>query len=388
MRIGFDISQTGDGKAGCGFYAEGLIRELVKVDRNNEYLLYPSFGDFYYDRTLRPRLPPGVASVKLGLHHASREQANAFWREPPENFETMLGEPDIVHANNYFAPMRLSRARLVYTLYDLSFLESHSWTTEENRSGCFKGLFEASLAADWIVAISQFSLQRFLEYFPHYPRDRTSIVYPGSRFQKTAVPRPPQFSALEPRKFWLYVSTIEPRKNHRTLLEAYAMFKRQSGSAFPLVLAGGAGWLMDDLQVQIRRLGLESDVIVPGYVDDAALNWLYGNAFCQIYVSLYEGFGMPVLESMSMGTPVIASNNTSIPEIIGTDGAAGLLVPAENAGEICKAMASLLERDDAIASLGTASEARAGTFSWYRAAEALLAVYRKVLQMDKRSSVP
>src|SRR3982751_1501257 len=156
MRIGFDVSQTGPGKAGCGFYADGLIKALTSCDQINDYIVYPTFGDHFYDPGIRCDQFTSFTNFQIGRFQEHAE-AKRFWSQPGPDFESELGNPDLVHANNFFAPSGLVRARLVYTVYDLGFLENWLWTTEINRTGCFEGLFRASVFADWLVAISRYS---------------------------------------------------------------------------------------------------------------------------------------------------------------------------------------------------------------------------------------
>ena len=185
MRIGFDVSQTGAGaaKAGCGYYAEGLIRALEALGSGHEYFLYPAFGDLFWDPLC------ATAAYRTGnpaFHRlkapGSFEESQRFWRHPGADFEARIGSPDIVHSNNFFCPRGLRRARLVYTLHDLSFLVDPSWSTEANRVGCLDGVFRAATSADWIVTNSEYTRRHFLEVFPHYPAERTEVVYPGSRY--------------------------------------------------------------------------------------------------------------------------------------------------------------------------------------------------------------
>ena len=365
MKIGFDVSQTGAGKAGCGFYADGLIRALAALGGGgHEYLLYPAFGDVFWD-PLCATATFSTERTQFGRLKApsSFGESQRFWSRPEPDFEARIGSPAVVHSNNFFCPRGLKTARLVYTLYDLSFIADPSWSTEANRVGCLDGVFRASTSADWIVAISEYSRRHFREIFPHYPAERIALIYPASRYRldAPAPPRPARFAHLQPEGFWLSVGSIEPRKNQRRLMEAYT----RSGSALPLVLAGGKGWLMDDLA---PPRGVE----LTGYVSDAELEWLYRNCFAFLYPSLFEGFGMPVLEALSLGAAVICSNTTSLPEVAGD---AGVLVDPLDAGAIAGAMTRLAGGAIGREALRAAGARQAARFSWEGSARQLLDVY-------------
>jgi glycosyltransferase involved in cell wall biosynthesis len=384
MRIGFDISQTGTEKAGCGYFADTLMRSLARIDHDNEYILYPTFGDFYFDSSIPIFCPIRQGNVRYGLRHHLMDKMQHFWRNPPADYEMQIGHPDIIHANNYFCPAKIRNARLVYTLYDLGFVENPKWTTEENRTGCFNGVFNASLYADFIVAISEYSRRYFLDIFPHYPAERIAVVYPASRFSSPGnISKPGTLDALQPEKFWLSVGTLEPRKNHKRLIQAYARLKAHAGKAFPLVLAGSEGWLMGDFQKEIDKLGLRGDVVQLGYVDDTSLQWLYQNCYASLYPSLFEGFGLPVLEAMTLGAPVITSNSTSIPEIVGS---AAILVDPMQEEDVFQAMLTLSSNQTYRDTLREKALQQAKSFSWERAAKEVLEHYKKVVQQTKRSA--
>lgn len=377
MRIAYDITQTGNNKAGCGYFAYSLIRALAEIDGDNEYLLLNSFGEFIWDRKASPA-SCGIdrANFKPSLlRHIYYGAARRFWHSPPADLDAALGNPDIVHSNNFFCPSGLRRAHLVFTLYDLSFIEHPEWSTEANRSLCFNGVYQASLYANMILAISEYSRSHFLRVFPHYPSENVHVVYPASRYLHSSVL---ERSKKLPKqiiegKFWLCVGTLEPRKNHLGLLRAYARHKARSGKTMPLVHAGGPGWLMDDFKNQIRILNLQDDVILLGYVDDIVLQWLYQNCFAFLYPSFFEGFGLPVLEAMSLGAAVITSNTTSIPEIVGD---AGILIDPHKDEEIANAMDELAEDQNHLTALRRTAVQRATLFSWECAAQQTLSLYR------------
>lgn len=383
MRIGFDVSQTGRKKAGCGNYADGLIRRLAQIDNENEYVLYPAVGDLFWDPECEHQTfaceQPNFQRLPAPN---SFESSTAFWRFPGADFEETLGDPDIFHSNNFYCPKGLQQARLVYTLYDLSFLVHPEWTTEANRSGCYAGVLGASLNADWMVAISEHSRRHFLEVFPYFPPERTTVVYPASRFADSSIATKPDcLRQLRPNGFWLTVATIEPRKNHKRLLLAYSRLKESNPDCPPLVLVGGTGWMVEDLTSHVKELRLGVDVIPTGYIDDSALAWLYRNCLAFVYPSLFEGFGMPVLEAMTMGAPVIASNNSSIPEIVGT---AGQLVDPEDTASIASGMQQVLTGWTNSNALRENARREAAKFSWDVSARLLLDVYRQALAEPAR----
>jgi len=382
MKIGFDISQTGNTKAGCGYLAYSLGRALAEIDKHNEYLLYPTFGDFFLDPEWpETTLKINQANFRRGLAHRNLNEAQSFWRTPPADFEERLGSPDIIHANNFYCPVGLQRTRLVYTQYDLGHIQNPDWTTEANRIGCFDGNFKASLYADFIIAISDFSRRHFLEVFPHYPAERMAVVPLASRFAGQPVPsQPEKVNFLQSGKFWLNVATIEPRKNPRRLAQAYAKLKAEIGPTYPLVLAGGQGWLMDDFQDTLQQLGIHQDVHLLGYIDDSTVIWLLKNCFALVYPSLFEGFGMPVLEAMSQGAAVITANTTSLPEVIGD---AGLLVDPLQVDSIYQAMRRLTLGEVDRASLQAKALKRSGLFSWQSAARQVRDIYEQVVKLPK-----
>ena len=379
MKIGFDISQTGNFKAGTGYLAHSLSRALAKIDKVNEYILYPTFGDFYLDPEWQQSIEAiSQSNFKLGLGHHNLDEAKRFWANPSSDYESNLGDPDIIHSNNFYCPIKLKKARLVYTLHDLGFIANPDWTTEANRTGCFEGVFHASLFADHIVAVSQYSRNYFLKIFPHFSPEKISTIPEASRFSNQnskKIKRPANIPAIQSNQFWLNVGTLEPRKNQGRLLKAYALLKAEVGKTYPLVFAGGKGWLLEHFENTIVELDLQDDIFLLGYVSDDQLAWLYQNCFAFIYPSLFEGFGLPALEAMSMGAAVISSNTTSLPEVVGD---AGLLVDPYLETEIMKAMKLLQTNEAQQEQYKNMAYKRSKTFSWENTAKTVVNLYQKI----------
>lgn len=383
MHIGFDISQTGSNKAGCGYFAHAMIQSLLDISKH-KYSLYPSFGDFYFDALMPIKSIYSGQNVNYGPRHISKEQARKFWDKI--EIETLLGNPNIVHANNFWCPIQFNSTRIIYTFYDMGFVIDPSWTTEANRIGCFNGVFRSAIAADWIVAISEASKKHYLNIFPHFSEKHIKVIYPCSRFfdHNIKEQRPKALRKIDKDKFWLNVGTIEPRKNQKTLIEAYLQYLNLGGKQYPLVLAGGKGWLMEDFKQYIEKLGIEDKILIIGYVSDKELIWLYRNCYANLYPSLFEGFGLPVLEGMQFGAATLASETSSIPEI--TEDSAILIKPKE-IDEWAENMFLLSQYPEKRNKLRETAKKQAAKFKWRKSAEALLELYEEAEASPKRAEL-
>lgn len=381
MHIGLDISQTGSNKAGCGYVADSMAKILPNIiGAKDKITFYPFFGDFYFDRDPEIGKKYLKSNTNLARLNPIYYDRKSFWSK--KDLEHLLGNPDVVHSNNYWCPIGLKNSRLVYTLYDLSFLIEPSWTTEANRIGCLEGVFRASIEADWIIAISDSTREDYLKLFPNFPPERISVINPASRFSGEEVGIFPKILGNGQKfKYWLCTGTIEPRKNQFFLAECFAQYLESGGTISTLIFAGGSGWLMDDFKEKIEALGIKKNIIFTGYVSDDELVWLYQNCHANLYPSFYEGFGLPVLEGMQFGAPTVASSTSSLPEI--TSNAAILLSPKDRPGW-AEAMHQL-ERDLPLcAELASLGKLRANTFNWGCSARELLCIYKKVVSFPKR----
>jgi glycosyltransferase involved in cell wall biosynthesis len=381
MKIGYDISQTGKNKAGCGYFSDALIQAILKQDSINSYSLYPSFGDFFFDRFISFFNPYPTKNTRYGTRHLTKARASNFWNS--SCLEKDLKNPDVIHSNNYWCPVNLRSTRLIYTFYDMGFTIDPTWTMEANRIGCFDGVFKSSIAADWVIAISNSSREHYLYTFPHFPEKRIQVINPCSRFPNAdkVGKRPSQFENKIRGDFWLSVGTIEPRKNQRRLLEAYKRYLTLGGPEMPLVLAGGKGWLMDDFDAHIHSLGIQDHVFMLGYATDDELIWLYRNCYANLYPSLFEGFGLPILEGMQFGAATLCSNSSSLPEVTGD---AALLLPALDIEAWAQTMFRISSNKTEQEYLREASKKQAALFSWENCAAAVLALYEQAVNSSKR----
>jgi glycosyltransferase involved in cell wall biosynthesis len=179
-----------------------------------------------------------------------------------------------------------------------------------------------------------------------------------------------------PQGFILFIGTIEPRKNVAALIKAYAAWRRRAGQAPKLIIGGGKGWYYGQVFALVESLGLRDDVIFPGYLPQADLPMWYNAATIFVYPSLFEGFGLPVLEAMACGTPVITSKASSLPEVAGE---AGMLVDPTDVDNLSYALERVfndLTLRDSMRQKGLAQSAK---FSWHKAATETLEVYQRTL---------
>lgn len=377
LKIAFDVSQTGPRKAGCGFYAAALIDGLLASAEEHHFTLLTSFGDFFHDPTQVAAFPHRSHGVNYGPRFLRRCDAHAFWNNK-QRAGGLLDSFDLVHANNFWCPPWRLRKPLIYTVYDMSFADHPEWSTEKNRLGCFQGLQRASMYAGWLVAISQSSRQRLLHHFPQVESNRVRVIYPASRFDQPGFnlqpsqPRGELFRRGQP--FLLSTGTIEPRKNQRFLIEVYHRYRERGGAAIPLVLVGRKGWLMQEFERDLAASPWAEDIHLIGYVSDQELIWLYRHCVLNLYPSHYEGFGLPVLEGMGQGAPVLSSNSTSMPEIVADAGI--LLAPSDKSAWV-QAIESLLMQPRKQAVLAAAARQRAAAFSWQESTRQLLGLYEE-----------
>ncbi len=374
MNIGFDVAQTCVERAGCGWYADSLARALVAVAPGNEYQLYHHFGG-WLNASREAGTHLHAPNVREPVNDLEVEQAAALWRRVASGQESLPGEPDIVHANCYQAPV-VGQARLVFTVYDVSFWTHPEFTTDGNRLLCQAGVFAALERADGLLFISENSHREFERHLPGWLERHGkpwTVTLLGPREQPAAA------SATQDdgdNACWLAVGTLEPRKNYETLLDALDLYWARSVHPRPLRIAGGGGWKSDTLKGRLATQEAAGRVQRLGYVPDDELSRLYTSAFGFVFPSWHEGFGLPVLEALGHGTPVICSNRASLPEV---GGDAAVYINPASAESICQSMLDLEADPGRRAVLAEAGRRQAARFSWEKTARETLAFYERVL---------
>lgn len=376
MKIGFDVSQTAEEKAGCGYVADQLIRSLVKLDGKNEYILYPTFYS-YRNPSFQNSTSPGAKNCCHHFEKMSFKEMKKGWEMQVTDRTAWLGFPDIIHCNN-FSCIKDHRAKIVYTIYDLTPFICPQFLTEPNRLVCSEGLFNAGIYADACISISGNTKKDFLHFFPHYPEDRITVIPLGIR----PGIKPVENASLKQKvmekykikgEFWLSVGTIEPRKNYKLLIDAFSKLPDDKY----LAIVGGKGWLESDIGGKLKRLVNGSKIKFLGYVPDKDLSALYSSCFAFVYPSFYEGFGLPVLEAMSCGAAVIASNTGSLREV---GGDAARYIDPTSEKDLLEQMSFLVDNPGKRKECRAKSLQQAKKFTWEKAAEIVLDVYEKTFK--------
>ena len=375
MLVGIDASRAARARrTGTENYSLHLIRGLLALDGAHDYRLYFN------------QLPP------QDLFDARAERRvlpfPRLWTHVALSWELLSSPPDLLFVPSHVLPLIHPRCS-VATVHDLGFHyypEAHTlfqnvylrWSTRHN-----------ARASVLVLADSLATQQDLIHYYGLDP-GKISVVYPGRDETLAPVTDPTLLAAMRHRydlqqPYLLYVGTLHPRKNLVRLVQAYARSLAQPAgraTAPLLALAGQKGWLYHEINDEVRRLGLGEQVRFTGFVPEEDLAALLSGALAFVFPSLYEGFGLPVVEAMACGTPVVCSQSSSLPEVAGD---AALLVDPLDPDSLAEALVRVVEEEGLRRELAERGFEQAQRFSWQRCAretrDALEEAYRRCLAL-------
>jgi len=382
MRIGIDYTAAVRQGAGIGRYTRELVRALVQSDAVNEYVLLCAEAGLRKSRgmeNVEPREEGWSGSTRVrrvGLPVSDRTLAILWHRlRLPLSVELVCGPLDVFHSPDFTLPP-VRRAKTILTVHDLSFMRLPECSDPRLRAYLLRSVPKSVRRADVVLADSECTRSDLIELLD-VPPERVQVLYAGvqdcfQRVQETALLDGVRTKYDLPARFVLGLGTLQPRKNFERLIEAYARLATEAAPGIELVIAGGAGWMYDGIFRRVDELGLQEAVHLIGHVADGDLPALYTRAELFAFPSLYEGFGLPPLEAMACGTPVVASNVSSLPEVLGD---AALLVDPYDVRAIAGAMQRVLEDTSLRRALIKRGLERVRKFTWAAAAQKLLRVY-------------
>jgi glycosyltransferase involved in cell wall biosynthesis len=378
MHIAIDYTPAVHQRAGIGRYTRGLVQALTRLDSENQYTL------MVLGRTGAHFIPPTLpTNFKLRFAPISDRWATVLWYRLnlPLPVELFSGQADLFHGPSFTLPPSLTPSLL--TVHDLSFLRYPQGAHPALLAWLTKAVPRSLRRARHVLADSESTRADLIELM-QVPTDRITVIGAGVEERFQPVTEPETLGQIQaryklPDRFILSVSTLEPRKNFTGLIAAFSQMAAASEmpsiADLHLVIAGGKGWLYDDIFAAAKTSPFRERIHFAGYVADEDLPALYSLATLFAFPSHYEGFGIPVLEAMACGTPVVCANNSSLPEIAGD---AALMVEATDMEALADAMRRLVVDSLLREKLIRRGYEQARKFRWEEAARRLLGVYSEI----------
>jgi glycosyltransferase involved in cell wall biosynthesis len=370
MRIGIDYTAAARQGGGIGRYSRELVGALLALDSPHRYTLFAATGRLE-TRALQPAGTARLRTVPLTDEWLAR-----IWHRArlPLPIEAITGPLHLFYSPDFVLPPTLPRTRTLLTVHDLSFLRfPHHYVPKLSRY--LSRVVPRSVArADRVLADSEATRADLVELLA-VPPEKVEVLYSGVAPHFRPEPEPGERERLQSRyrvgeqPYILSVGTLQPRKNYLRLIHAFAGMR----SGMTLVIAGGKGWLYEEILDEAKKH--EERVRILGFVEETDLPALYRGASLFAFPSLYEGFGLPVLEAMACAVPVVCSNASSLPEVTAD---AALLVEPRDEAALTAAMRRALHDESLRREMIARGLERAAYFTWQRAARQLLAAFEAV----------
>ena len=376
MRIGLDGFPLLVPLTGVGHYTFELARALALLAPTDQFELVapgPFPGSIIED--IRRNCPDNLRTVNVEASSIGRRR----WWAVGLPLYLRRASLDLFHGTNYEVPL-WSKRRSVLTIHDLSILLHADKHKADLARRARRRLPVMARSASMIITATEFVRREICEHL-HVRADRVTVTpyAPRVGFQAVSAEQANQTKqrlGIE-NEFILFVGTVEPRKNLLTLVRAFEQILRQTSRRPQLVVVGAEGWLMEELFAFIKQSSIGDRLLLTGYLDDDDLRALYSSCTVFVYPSIYEGFGLPPLEAMACGAPVIASNIATFQETLGS--AAQLIEPSD-VEALARSIVEILDDEDRRRALSRRGLEQAAKFSWERTAQLTLDVYREVLK--------
>jgi glycosyltransferase involved in cell wall biosynthesis len=374
LRIAIDAHSVGTGLGGNESYATNLIEALAEIDHGNQYTLYVTkraaverFRNRWPNFSVRSTLPH-TPLIRIPLTLSAELRRNPV---------------DVLHVQ--FTAPPFAPCPVVVSIHDLSFEHLPQTFKWRSRKQLRITVRRSARQASQVIALSEYVRHDIMRTYQMSP-DKISVIPLAAPAHFSPIRNEEELQRVRQTygiegEYILSVGAIQPRKNLSRLIAAYSRLRRAKpeGKLPKLVLVGKCAWLYDETLHTIKELGLGDSVILTGYVSATDLPGLYSGALCFVYPSYFEGFGLPPLEAMQCGTPVIVGNQTSLPEVVGD---AGVLVDPFDVDALAAAIENVISDSNLRAELSVQGLARAKLFNWRETARQTLAVYRRAAGVE------
>lgn len=370
MRIGLITNMMDGQNAGIGRYTENLVKNLLLIDKKNEYYLIHTHKRKY-------NFKGNYCEIRLPFFDSIPKKliTGTFL------FEKICRDYklDVLHDLGQISPFFFkSKTKKILTIFDLSPILFPQFFTK--LTNIYTKLFPVIIKnTDHVVTISENSKGDIVKIFK-IPNEKISVTYLGIENKFRLMKNKINLETIRkkynlPKRFILFVGTIEPRKNLSSLLCAFSSI-RKNNKEVKLVIVGKMGWLQNNILKMVNRLKIKNDVIFTGFVEDKYLPYFYNLTELFVYPSLYEGFGFPILEAMACGCPVITSKVSSLPEIAGD---AAILINPKKEHELISAICNVIIDNNLRSELSIRGLMRAKKFNWENCARETLKVYQSLI---------
>jgi glycosyltransferase involved in cell wall biosynthesis len=381
MRIGVNLLPFRQQLAGAGRFAKNILENLVQLDRRNKYFLFVTesgkvnfrYGADNFTQITCPFLPDAILT-------------RIFWEQLVLPWQLLNYRIDLLFTPSVAIPF-FTHVKTVTVIHDMiPFHKSVAKYTRLRSSYIRSATAQAIRKSNRLIAVSE-TTKREMMRFCDVPADKISVCLEGvdQKYQKItslSVIHEKRLKYNLPDKFILFVGTLEPGKNLFRLIEAFYQLKKENRITQKLVIVGAYGWGNGIRPAKTNEEVLQAlpvakdEIIFSGYVPDEDLPLIYNAADLFVFPSLYEGFGLPPLEAMACGTPVITSNLSSLPEIVGE---AGLLIDPYNTKELADAIERVLKDNTLKQAMINKGFLQVKKFSWRSAAEIIHNVFHQIV---------
>lgn len=376
MHVAIDYTPAIAQTAGIGRYTRSLVEALAHLKSDDSFTLFSS------EQPVKGRDFPTAANIRPRVFGVGNRVMTILWQRlrVPLPAELLMGRADVLHGPDFILPPVL-RARRVVTIHDLAFLTHPECALPSLAAYLSRVTPRAIQAADRVIAVSQRTADDIVERY-HTPREKITVIHLGidSRFtpirDEAAIERiRSTYDFKQPTI--LAVGTIEPRKNYERLIAAFAQARHVMGGPQKLVIAGRKGWLYEGVFAAAEHFHVSDAVRFLDFVPDADLPTLYQAADALAMPSLYEGFGIPAVEAMACGTPVVCAATGALPEVVGD---AAIQIAPEDINELAEALVRIVHDSVVRERLIACGLEQAAKYNWEAAARAHLRVYAEAAQ--------